>query len=385
LLRLGEARKEKAGNPDWVTDLELLRFISDPDINPQGSAARGFRTSIKQTLPNVLTCLREIHRLKNGPPRSIYVTGHSLGGALAVDFASAVLLGTRYGPDGLGQSMPDEIKIWPWRATRVMTFGSPAVGDVNFQKAFDEVVLCNRVWVYKDVVTLQFSDSVVGLPLPGSVVGEGHHLKPGIGHNVGPMEAHDPRFIRRFLVRHRKSKGADLTGTPANTGKEELSEPWKVFDSCLGAFNHMKAALDSYVLNTPSFKDLVLAFDVECARYVWAVEDALAALKDPQLQQKLQILSELWKYFHDPDPDPTAPPAMRILKLHTLWDDVAKANLLPDYKGSTENGVKSRFSRFVGLLLFTSAVGRDPGLLKHMSTSGGPEKLAFMNLVNSKF
>ena len=124
-LRFGKAESAKRGNPDWVTDLEYLEFIEDKDINVAGRCSRGFRTSLKQTLPNIVLCLQEIHAVKKKAPRSIYVTGHSLGGALAAHFLSAMVLGQKYGPHGGGVNMPNELRAWPWDAVGITTFGAP--------------------------------------------------------------------------------------------------------------------------------------------------------------------------------------------------------------------------------------------------------------------
>jgi hypothetical protein len=375
LLRLMQAKSSKAGNPDWVTDLELLKHIDDPDINPHGRCARGFRTSLKHTLPNIMDCLKRIHTRKNHPPRSIYVTGHSLGGALASAFTSAVLLGTKYGPNGLGQAMPDEIRIWPWRATQVVTFGAPGGGDAAFQETFDKVINSSRVWVHGDVITLQAL---------GSPVGEGYHLKPGIGHDVMPKAAHDPCFIRRFLIRDRRSRGFDLSNTPANTGNEEPLEPWRVFNSCRAALAHIRSC-HQQLHPAFTFADVLPNFDDECERYFRAVHDALWALKDPHFQQKMQILGNLRAHFKAPDPAHPYTAASRILDVRAVWRSVEDADIVPDWTGSTKAGAESRFARFVGLMLFISALKRDSALLQSIATMGGPEARAFNELLDSNF
>jgi hypothetical protein len=376
LLRLMEAKSSKAGNPDWVTDLELLRHIQDDEINPHGLCARGFRTCIKHTLPNVMECLKKIHIRKNGPPRSIYVTGHSLGGALAADFASAVLLGKKYGPNGLGQAMPDEIKIWPWRATWVVTFASPGVGDEAFQQKFDEVINSSRVWVYGDLITSQVLSTQVG---------EGYHLnKLGKGHvALSPSEAHDPRFIRRFLIQERLSKGFDMTGTPANSGNPQFTEPWRVFPSCRSAFDHIKSCHQN---QQPAFTfaDVLPNFDDEFARYTLVVAGALQSLGDPAFKTKRSELDKLHNYLQAPDAaNYTA--QTRLQALFALWGDLGNVNILPDWAESKKQGMDSRFSRFFGLCLFLSGLRRDNNLLQNLGPMQSPAAAAFNALLDSVF
>lgn len=120
-----------SGNPDWITD---LGFAEAPEptrsaITTVGKVARGFATSIRSINPQLFACLQQVQALKGTSPTNIYVTGHSLGGALAQHFGSAVLLGSEYGPDGAGVAMPNELRTWPWRSLKLITYGAPRAGD----------------------------------------------------------------------------------------------------------------------------------------------------------------------------------------------------------------------------------------------------------------
>jgi Lipase (class 3) len=127
------------GNPDWITDLGYNRLSSGEGgalVSKRGQVHRGFAQSIKSTLPQIRRCLEKAADIKNGkPPENIFVTGHSLGGALAQQFTAAVLLGDRYGPDGTGPAMPSRLKNWPWRNIKLLTYGAPRVGDIEFAEA----------------------------------------------------------------------------------------------------------------------------------------------------------------------------------------------------------------------------------------------------------
>jgi hypothetical protein len=125
------------GNPDWITDLGY-RLIDDGagagHVTTVGKVARGFATSMESILPKVFAGLEMLAQAKDGNPTNIYVTGHSLGGALAQHFTSAVLLGDRYGPGGRGAAMPASVAAWPWEQIKLITFGAPRSGDEDWAR-----------------------------------------------------------------------------------------------------------------------------------------------------------------------------------------------------------------------------------------------------------
>jgi len=132
------------GNPDWITDLGY-DFVSAPDISKEGKLHRGFVQSVRSMLPKILLSLTRIAQQANGrPPRRISLTGHSLGGGLALQFASAVLLGDRLGPNGQGPEMPTALRDWPWGRLKLVTFGGPVSGDEQWAKALTSDKLQSR-------------------------------------------------------------------------------------------------------------------------------------------------------------------------------------------------------------------------------------------------
>jgi len=133
--------KNASGNPDWITDLgyEKARFAY---ISKTGKVHRGFAHAMKSILPKVFRCMDKVAELRPGDrPESIYVTGHSLGGALAQHFVGAVLLGDRYGSGGAGPAMPAALRDWPWKQIKLITYSSPRAGDKQFAGTLTELGL----------------------------------------------------------------------------------------------------------------------------------------------------------------------------------------------------------------------------------------------------
>ena len=125
-----------SGNPDWITDLGYNRLTSGRGgaaISTVGRVHRGFAQAMKSTLPRLMHCLVRAADLKRGAsPTNIYVTGHSLGGALAQVFVSSMLQGNRYGPNASGPALPAKLRGWPWTSVKLVTYGAPRVGDEQF-------------------------------------------------------------------------------------------------------------------------------------------------------------------------------------------------------------------------------------------------------------
>ncbi len=121
------------GNPDWITDLGYNLVGPETGgghITQTESVSRGMAKCMESIYPNLFQCLRHVAQLtSNAIPKRIFVTGHSLGGGLAQVFVSSVLLGDLYGPDATGNAMPDELRPWPWKQLKLITFSAPRVGD----------------------------------------------------------------------------------------------------------------------------------------------------------------------------------------------------------------------------------------------------------------
>lgn len=206
----------KKGNPDWATDLAISEKVQqDAVISSTGSVVKGFRSSLKTILPTLMDALAKIHVARNNtPPRYIHVTGHSLGGALAGQFASSMLLGTEYGPNATGPAMPQTLRAWPWSTMRLVTFSSPAIGGDEFHDRLNQTLPSLRIWLEGDPITQERYHYVVGVP----------YKLPDI-KRLGSLNSHEPYKVRERLVADRRAKGFPITMVPAHAANDP-DEPW---------------------------------------------------------------------------------------------------------------------------------------------------------------
>lgn len=137
--------EEAEGNPDWITDLGT-RLVDAPDISTTGQVFRGNAASVASTAPQLFACL-DAAAGELGAPEHIYVTGHSLGGANAQHLASAILRGDTWGPGGEG--MPASVADWPWESLKLITYGSPRVGDEEWAEEMTTEDLDSQYWVQR--------------------------------------------------------------------------------------------------------------------------------------------------------------------------------------------------------------------------------------------
>jgi len=387
-----ESSSNKSGNPDWVTDFETKQCIEDKDINPHGACARGFRTAIKLTLPNIIDCLSQIEIDQNHlPPSRIYVTGHSLGGALASLFTSAVMLGEKYGPFGKGKAMPVALHSWPWPTMKLVTYASPFVGkdkksEQSFQRSFAAVVQSTRVWLKGDVITTK---EILGTKELGAHVGEGYKI-PAY-ENLGIADAHDPFYIRRALITDLKNNNFDMKLVPgflATYVKQAASdkEPWQKFKTCKQALAYMQAEMRAdYPTNTPLLNQILPNYHIHLVTFLEIIIEFVK--KQSELRKKKDS-------YDKEDPDPTTVAnikdtalkklitdinslknnnvigAQLITDVYNLWNSIAKLKLFVDSKGTLfkPQGNKSsdNFNNYLGLCLYLWCVSQDPNFLSSL-------------------
>ncbi len=98
---------------DWATNFKL---VTDPGPFANSEVHEGFQDALFPVLINILSA---IYKFDPNRKKNIWVTGHSLGGALAI------LLVTMFTVDKI-------------RVQGLYTFGAPRVGNKMFAELFDE-------------------------------------------------------------------------------------------------------------------------------------------------------------------------------------------------------------------------------------------------------
>lgn len=167
---LGEAYSSNKGNPDWVTDMQFSTMESTTEISDTGKISYGFASSILSAKTNIFKCFEFIHgKRNNNPPRKIWTTGHSLGGALAGLFA--YMINTKI-PELTNSLTPDW--EYPIRNINVLTFGAPVIGDWDFINAYNSKISCKRIKVHLDPVTTDMKGFHAGARIQTS----SHSRKP---------------------------------------------------------------------------------------------------------------------------------------------------------------------------------------------------------------
>ncbi len=196
----------EAGNPDWVTDMEIFKRVRDTRFSPQGSVVLGFRDAVADSLGSIVHCLEDIAARNGHPPVAVHVTGHSLGGGLATQLASALAIGS------FRRELSEALQAWPWASLQLTTFGAPKAGNQEFADHFDANVNARRVWAEGDPIVEFPFNAHVGIPLA---------LRTGISGTLN----HEPSVIRRSLI-------DQLLWEQPNSDDGRLThESWRTFDS----------------------------------------------------------------------------------------------------------------------------------------------------------
>jgi triacylglycerol lipase len=116
---------------DWLQDL-LCEPESRPDV--PGKVHTGFYDATSAIIADVAAAVKSLNPASTKP---VYVTGHSLGGAMASIGAWIM------------QAQPYDIRV-----AQVVTFASPKPGDGAFQAAYQKVFNQIRYENYDDIVPL---------------------------------------------------------------------------------------------------------------------------------------------------------------------------------------------------------------------------------------
>jgi triacylglycerol lipase len=149
MISVGSTQMFVAGNDKALiaafrgTEKNLEDFLSDAKIRltggPLGMVHEGFGMALSTVWTQVLEALKDYHDAGQG----LWITGHSLGAALAT-LATAKLL-----------EKPEQLPGVKPQVRGLYTFGSPRVGNGEFAKRFDELFKPKtfRFVNHRDIVT----------------------------------------------------------------------------------------------------------------------------------------------------------------------------------------------------------------------------------------
>lgn len=155
---------------DWLSDA-LASQMDYPYAKNAGRTHRGFTEIYQSARDQILTSLRA-----KSTGKTLYVTGHSLGGALAVLCAMDIACNTGF------------------RSPVLYTYGAPRVGNPAFVAAFGRrPIAVHRISNLYDAVTY-LPPPAVRIPRTGTVY-EYRHIKPFVA-----LEFHKGRVSSNHVI-----------------------------------------------------------------------------------------------------------------------------------------------------------------------------------------
>ena len=146
---------------DWLKDFDSVA-VPFPDVANSGLVHQGFDAVYRTIRDSVIAGVGAV----KVNAKSMWITGHSLGGALAL------LAALDFGKSAV-----------PPLISQVYTFAGPRVGDDTFEKLFDATIpLCYRVWNRWDIVPQ--------LPPPPLFIHVGQGIEVDGGFTLDLAKAH---------------------------------------------------------------------------------------------------------------------------------------------------------------------------------------------------
>jgi hypothetical protein len=239
-----DALVHEKGNPDWVTDMDFGAGIEKLDtvteISKFGHVSPGFAGSIITMFPAIMACLSDVADKKQRRPQQIWVTGHSLGGALAVHFSSALLLGDKWNYSDSKSQMPANIRWRQWSKLQCTPFSCPPTGGATFRTAFQETVSNKHIYIIDDPITTEarYQNSCLGDPMdPEGVEFEGRITeeektqlrRKDLWFPKSLTPRHEIFAVRKLYVKRLQKTGLAPGDLPPDNPCAKV--PWAVYNS----------------------------------------------------------------------------------------------------------------------------------------------------------
>jgi hypothetical protein len=243
-------------NPgQWLRDVQIL-----PVPHPWGLVHAGFLSGVGA----VENALRELDAAASG--KHVWVTGHSLGGALAVIAAA-------------------RFKINKICEPLLHTYGQPAVGLDGFAERF-AIELPGRLWRF-----VNQSDIVTRVP-------------PGFRHTGIVKRIVRPGVLETLAVLEARAKAEAAPLVPPELGQAEVLESIIVGGSALESANSLRSAnvdrplfieIDPRPLSELEFKQLQVALGAATTSEFRqpALESAIPWFSDHAILEYIRLLTEI--------------------------------------------------------------------------------------------
>lgn len=189
---------------NWMTDADVIPERMTYQIgDPRATVHAGFYRNVRATRYEVVTALRRACRglsvraplpddtdatlRRTGRLQALYITGHSLGGAMAA-MMGVMLRHERKFADGSSRDGGD----LTGRLKAVYTYGQPMIGDHRFARA------CQKDPFLRDNVIRYVYDSDVVPHLPPRTTGPYHHFGREFHYRI-PHLRHTVLGLSRYL------------------------------------------------------------------------------------------------------------------------------------------------------------------------------------------
>lgn len=141
-------------DPDWISDAQVYQR-SFPYVPKSGLVHDGFLSIYESCRDSILKTYQSLPKHK-----TLYITGHSLGGALA----------TLHAIDMAANS--------PFKQVVMYNYGSPRVGDTTFKRVYRSLVPYSIRFVNTDDLVPKLPPAIIQAPITKRVIYYNHVPSP---------------------------------------------------------------------------------------------------------------------------------------------------------------------------------------------------------------